>query len=202
MTDITAHSRRRHDKPGKEDLRTGDNPAADESMLHLIELMYFAYRDFTAEADVILSEIGFGRAHHRALHFISRHPGIRVADLLEILKITKQSLARVLKELRDRGYIIHKAGKTDRRERLLYLTPDGTRLACRLTERQANRLRGALVDAGVTSELIERFLFHIISAEEREYVASLIRSGEQWPYGLEESDERECDPPRETASAC
>lgn len=183
--------------------RAADAATPEETLVPLIELLYFAYRDFTAEADAVLSEIGFGRAHHRALHFIGRHPGIRVADLLEILKITKQSLARVLKELRDRGYLDQRAGQTDRRERLLYLTPSGVLLAHRLARRQAARLRGALRRAGLEkSDQIEQFLFQIIAQDERAYVAALIRNGKKWPNGTEESDEHQCDPPREPASAC
>ena len=87
-------------------------PAADaEPCWDLIELLFFAYRDFVGDADDILAHFGFGRAHHRVLHFVNRHPGMRVADLLDILKITKQSLGRVLKQLVDQGYIIQKAGR-------------------------------------------------------------------------------------------
>src|SRR5215813_2129031 len=75
----------------------------------LIELLFFAYRDFIGDADELLARLDFGRAHHRVLHFVNRHPGMRVADLLEILKITKQSLARVLKQLVDQGWIVQKA---------------------------------------------------------------------------------------------
>ena len=85
----------------------------------LIELLFFAYRDFVGDADAVLAEFGFGRAHHRVLHFVHRNPGIKVADLLDILKITKQSLGRVLKQLVDEGYVIQKEGEIDRRQRLL-----------------------------------------------------------------------------------
>ena len=86
------------------------------------DLLFFAYRDFTNAADVALDELGLGRAHHRALHFIGRNPGITVSDLLGILRITKQSLARVLGELMERGYVAQSPGRADRRQRLL--TPD------------------------------------------------------------------------------
>ena len=89
------------------------------------DLLFFAYRDFTNAADVILAELGLGRAHHRALHFIGRNPGITVSDLLGILRITKQSLARVLSELMERGYVAQSPGRADRRQRLL--TPDRRR---------------------------------------------------------------------------
>ena len=85
----------------------------------MIELLFFAYRDFIGDADEVLPELGFGRAHHRVLHFVNRHPGMRVADLLDILKITKQSLGRVLKQLIDKGYVVQKEGADDRRQRLL-----------------------------------------------------------------------------------
>ena len=85
--------------------------------------MFFAYRDFTNAADVVLEELGLGRAHHRALHFIGRNPGITVSELLAILRITKQSLARVLGELVEQGYVAQAPGRADRRQRLLTLTP-------------------------------------------------------------------------------
>ena len=98
----------------------------------LIEALFFAYRDFTGDPDRILDEIGFGRAHHRVLHFVNRYPGMRVADLLEILQITKQSLARVLRELVCEGYIEQRPAEEDRRARLLFVTPKGRALARRL----------------------------------------------------------------------
>ena len=100
------------------------------------DLLFFAYRDFTHAADVILEELGLGRAHHRALHFIGRHPGITVSELLSILRITKQSLARVLNELIDRGYVAQTPGRGDRRQRLMSLTIHGTELERRLFGRQ------------------------------------------------------------------
>jgi DNA-binding MarR family transcriptional regulator len=113
-----------------------------------IEALFLAYRDFVAEPDRILAEIGFGRAHHRVLYFVDRYPGMRVADLLEILQITKQSLARVLRELVRDGYIQRRAGETDRRERLLYPTERGCALALRLTELQSAKMRQALAAIG------------------------------------------------------
>ena len=85
----------------------------------IIELLFFAYRDFVGDADHELEAFGFGRAHHRVLHFVHRYPGLKVADLLDVLRITKQSLGRVLKQLLDEGYIVQKAGSNDRRQRLL-----------------------------------------------------------------------------------
>src|SRR3984957_13934982 len=96
----------------------------DEAAFDMIELLFFAYRDFVADADEILSKFAFGRAHHRVLHFINRNPGMKVAELLDILKITKQSLGRVLKQLIDEGYVVQREG-ADRRQRLLYVSPAG-----------------------------------------------------------------------------
>src|SRR5947208_13781740 len=100
----------------------GNEPAWD-----IIELLFFAYRDFIGDPDEVLLKLGFGRAHHRVLHFVNRNPGMKVAELLEILNITKQSLGRVLKQLVDEGYVLQKEGAQDRRQRLLYVTPKGER---------------------------------------------------------------------------
>jgi DNA-binding MarR family transcriptional regulator len=112
------------------------------------DLLFFAYRDFTNAADVILEELGLGRAHHRAMHFIGRHPGITVSELLSILRITKQSLARVLSDLVDRCYVAQTQGLDDRRQRLLRLTGTGEALERRLFERQKARLAEAFDAAG------------------------------------------------------
>ncbi len=112
------------------------------------DLLFFAYRDFTNAADVILEELGLGRAHHRALHFIGRNPDITVSDLLGILRITKQSLARVLSALMEQGYVAQTHGRADRRQRLLRLTPQGQELERRLFERQKERLSAAYREAG------------------------------------------------------
>ncbi len=120
----------------------------EEQMRLAQDLMFFAYRDFTGAADVILAELGLGRAHHRAIHFIGRNPGMTVGDLLVILRITKQSLARVLSELVERGYVAQATGREDRRQRLLTLTPQGQALERRLFERQRERLAAAYREAG------------------------------------------------------
>ena len=112
------------------------------------DLLFFAYRDFTNAADVILEELGLGRAHHRAMHFVGRHPGITVSELLSILRITKQSLARVLTELNDRGYLSLTPGLGDRRQRLLRLTSSGEALEQRLFGQQKVRLAEAFHAAG------------------------------------------------------
>jgi DNA-binding MarR family transcriptional regulator len=112
------------------------------------DLLFFAYRDFTGAADVILDELGLGRAHHRALHFIGRNPGTNVTELLGILRITKQSLARVLTALMEQGYVVQAPGRDDRRQRLLSLTQKGEALERRLFGRQRERLSAAYRDAG------------------------------------------------------
>lgn len=183
MADITPDAELEHPARARALAGNGaDAPAIlgpETESFRIIELLFFAYRDFTADADEILAEFGFGRAHHRALHFICRHPGIRVADLLEILKITKQSLARVLKDLRDRGFITQLRGQNDRRERLLYPRRDGIALIARLAARQNVRIEAALSAAGVAApEMVERFLVMMIGAQEREAVGRLISGGE------------------------
>jgi DNA-binding MarR family transcriptional regulator len=120
----------------------------EEQMRHAQDLMFFAYRDFTAAADVILEELGLGRAHHRAIHFIGRQPGITVGELLTILRITKQSLARVLTTLVDQHLVAQSPGRIDRRQRLLTLTEQGRALERRLFERQRERLAAAYREAG------------------------------------------------------
>lgn len=112
--------------------------------LEVVELFFFAYRDFVSDADTLLSEIGYGRAHHRVIHFVSRHPGMRVADVLEVLAITKQSLNRVLRQLIEDGYVTQKAGPVDRRERRLYLTEKGDDLGKKLMDLQCARVAKAL----------------------------------------------------------
>jgi len=111
-------------------------------------LLFFAYRDFTNAADKVLEELGLGRAHHRALHFIGRNPGITVSGLLAILRITKQSLARVLNALVDQGYVAQAAGFEDRRLRLLTLTDQGLALEERLFDVQRDRIAQAYRAAG------------------------------------------------------
>jgi DNA-binding MarR family transcriptional regulator len=127
----------------------------DADMRMAQDLLFFAYRDFTNAADVALAELGLGRAHHRALHFIGRNPGSTVSDLLAILRITKQSLARVLGALMGQGYVAQLPGREDRRQRLLSLTPSGAALERRLFERQRARLAPAWREAG--PEAVEGF---------------------------------------------
>jgi DNA-binding MarR family transcriptional regulator len=158
--------------------RTGEpgsdiaTPDLDEASIGLVEMLFFAYRDFTGEADAVLEAYGFGRAHHRVLHFVNRRPGLRVADLLEILRITKQSLARVLKQLVDRGFIEQAEGADDRRARHLFLTDQGKALATRLARLQIDQVGRALAASGTGSEpAVQAFLTALI-AESRADVAA------------------------------
>ncbi|HZH25613.1 MAG TPA: MarR family transcriptional regulator [Azospirillaceae bacterium] len=139
------------------DIKSGVNPLflREEELRQAIELLFFGYRDFTAEPDAILAEIGFGRAHHRVVYFVGRHPGISVTELLGILRITKQSLSRVLGELVQKGYIVQRRGVRDRRQRLLELTPQGLELERRLSETQRQRIAQAYRKAG--AEAVEGF---------------------------------------------
>jgi len=134
----------------------------------IIELLFFAYRDFTSDPDQILFEYGFGRAHHRVVHFVNRRPGLTVAELLDVLKITKQSLARVLKQLIDTGHIVQVQGPRDRRQRELYPTAKGRALALELAAPQSRRIAAALAEAApVERETVERFLTGLINPELR-----------------------------------
>jgi len=143
-------------------------PATEDIDFSLIELLFFAYRDFTSDPDAILSSYGFGRAHHRVLHFVSRRPGLTVAELLDVLRITKQSLARVLKQLIDTGYIVQVQGPRDRRQRELYVTKKGHALALELALPQSRRIRSALEEAEITDRAaVERFLRAMVNSELR-----------------------------------
>jgi DNA-binding MarR family transcriptional regulator len=135
------------------------------------DLLFFAYRDFTNAADVILDELGLGRAHHRALHFIGRNPGITVSELLGILRITKQSLARVLSTLVERGFVAQAPGSDDRRQRLLTLTAAGQALERRLFECQRERLVAAYREAGPTCvEGFRRVMRGVMDQSARAYL--------------------------------
>ena len=154
---------------------SGVRPVPSDIPIDLIELLFFAYRDFTSDADAALAEFGFGRAHHRVLHFVSRNPGLRVSDLLGILRITKQSLARVLKQLVEQDYVTQAPGPLDRRERLLFPTEQGRDLALRLMRLQAERIHNALFTLPPESQDAARhFLFNMIDADQRSDVARLI----------------------------
>jgi DNA-binding MarR family transcriptional regulator len=148
-----------------------DAPALAD-LTSVVELIFFAYRDFTGESDAALKELEFGRAHHRVLHFVTWRPGLRVADLLEILKITKQSLARVLKQLVDRKFISQEAGEDDRRVRRLYATPQGRRLAEQLRSMQTQRIGEALAGIDPTNQAAAlRFLLALTAPADRINIA-------------------------------
>lgn len=120
----------------------------DEQLRKGIEAMFFAYRAFTADPDRILEGLDYGRAHHRAIHFIHRAPGLTVTNLLTILGVTKQSLNRVLRSLVDDGLVEARVGRTDKRERNLYLTERGAELERQLSDAQRARMRAAYRAAG------------------------------------------------------
>jgi len=157
---------------------------ADELHFDLIELLFFAYRDFVSDPDEVLAKLGFGRAHHRVLHFVNRNPGMKVAELLDVLKITKQSLGRVLKQLIDEGYILQKEGANDRRQRLLYVTAAGAALAVKLAGLQTARIARVLAELGPDArEAARRFLAGMIDAEDREHVLRLIARSDSLANG-------------------
>ena len=147
-------------------LVTSADPVEDE-LRQGIELLFFAYRDFTAEPDTILAQYDFGRAHHRVIHFVGRHPQMTVGELLGILRITKQSLSRVLSQLVRQGFIIQRRGARDRRQRLLDLTPKGRELERQLSEPQRARVANAYRQAGTRAvEGFRRVLLGIIAEED------------------------------------
>jgi len=146
-----------------------------EPIWDLIELLFFAYRDFIGDPDDVLAKLGFGRAHHRVLHFVNRHPGMKVADLLDVLKITKQSLGRVLKQLMDQGFVQQKEGENDRRQRLLYVTAKGEALAMKLAGLQTARIGRALSELGPNAhDAACRFLTAMINPDQRDAVLRFI----------------------------
>jgi DNA-binding MarR family transcriptional regulator len=150
----------------------------NEPLWDLIELLFFAYRDFVGDPDEVLSKLGFGRAHHRVLHFVNRNPGMKVAELLDILRITKQSLGRVLKQLIDQGYVLQREGAQDRRQRLLYVTAKGEQLALKLATLQTERLSRAIAELGPGAhEAARRFLAAVIDTENRDAVLRQIAHG-------------------------
>ncbi len=157
----------------KSPLPGGPKPAVnplflrDEELRQAIELLFFGYRDFTAEPDAILARYRFGRAHHRVIYFIGRHPGMTVSGLLHILRITKQILSRVLGQLIERGYVVQRQGTSDRRQRLLDLTEKGRGLEEQLSAEQRARIARAYREAG--GEAVEGFrkvMLGIIGNEE------------------------------------
>ncbi len=175
MADLTVTPS--HDRPARpSDARGG----GDEPIWDIIELLFFAYRDFVSDPDHVLERFKFGRAHHRVLHFVNRNPGIKVADLLDILKITKQSLGRVLKQLVDQGYVVQQEGANDRRQRLLFVTAKGETLALKLAGLQTTRIARALAELGPGAhEAARRFLSAMIDAGDRDSVLRLIADADR-----------------------
>ena len=161
------------------DSRPSEQPGMAAAELHLrwdfIELLFFAYRDFVGDADHELEAFGFGRAHHRVIHFVTRYPGLKVADLLDVLRITKQSLGRVLKQLLDEDYIVQKTGNNDRRQRLLFATAKGEALVTRLAGLQTRRIDRALAEVGpADADKIRHFLRAMIDRDDPDKVLEAI----------------------------
>jgi DNA-binding MarR family transcriptional regulator len=161
------HKLLRRNSPQAAARREGDA----EPMFDFIELFFFAYRDFVGDADLLLENYGFGRAHHRVLHFVARRPGLPIASLLDILKITKQSLNRVLKQLLDAGFVEARPGAIDRRQRLLFVTANGARLAQELATLQSERFRRVFGELPPDAEdTVADFLIAMVDAADRERV--------------------------------
>ena len=159
-------------------------PAEGEPIWDLIELLFFAYRDFVSDPDHVLEKFSFGRAHHRVLHFVNRNPGMKVADLLDTLRITKQSLGRVLKQLVDQGFVEQKEGEQDRRQRLLYVTAKGENLALKLALLQTERIERAFGQLGPGShDTARRFLTAMIDDDNREGVLRLMARADRVKRG-------------------
>ena len=145
------------------------NVLREDELRQAMELLFYGYRDFTDEADHTLAELGLGRAHHRAIYFIGRNRGLPVGNLLAILKITKQSLSRVLQDLVAKGYVVQQTGTTDRRQRRLSLTEAGEVLERRLTEAQLRRIEGAYRMAGMqAAEGFRKVLLGLIDEADRQ----------------------------------
>ena len=155
------------------DVKTGPNPLflREEELREAIELLFFAYRDFTGEPDRVLARYAFGRAHHRVIYFVGRNPGVTVSDLLRILAITKQSLSRVLGQLVEEGFVVQEQDQEDRRRRLLTLTEKGRLLERDLTERQMARVARAYREAGPEAVAgFKRVLLGIIDEQNRRFL--------------------------------
>lgn len=143
----------------------------DEDLREAIELLFFAYRDFTGEADAVLETYGFGRAHHRIIYFVGANPGISVGELLAILKITKQSLSRVLSQLVEENFVDQETDPGDRRRRRLYLTENGLALENKLTQQQSRHVAEAFRHAGADAVAGFRTVLRgLINEDDRERV--------------------------------
>ena len=169
MTDINVSAQGSAARDVKNDV------APDAQRWDIIELLFFAYRDFVGDADHVLEAFGFGRAHHRVVHFVQRYPGLKVADLLDVLRITKQSLGRVLKQLLDEGYIVQKAGAADRRQRLLFATAKGEALVAQLAGLQTDRIDRAMDGLSPDSaDAVRHFLRGMIDRDDPDKVLDAI----------------------------
>jgi DNA-binding MarR family transcriptional regulator len=156
-----------------EPLDLSSSDIVKEDLRQAIELLFFAYRDFTAEPDVILAQYSFGRAHHRAIYFVGRNPGITINELLSILRITKQSLNRVLRQLIQEEFIKQTSDSKDRRLRRLNLTKVGAQLEADLTEQQSLRIAEAYRAAGAPAiSGFKKILRGIINLEDRDRISS------------------------------
>lgn len=150
--------------------------------LRMVELFFYAYRDFITDADEMLADYGYGRAHHRVLHFVNRRPGLSVAELLAILRITKQSLGPVLRDLIESGHLTQMESSNDRRKRLLHPTEKGRKLSLELTRKQSLRIHNALQNVdGEGRRQIERFLYGMVKPEELPVLNQLMEP----PEGIE-----------------
>ena len=148
----------------------------DDQLLQGIELLFFAYRGFTSDPDLILENYTYGRAHHRAIHFIQRRPGTTVNSLLEILGVTKQSLNRVLRQLIEDDLVESKVGEKDRRERHLFLTKSGKDLESELYYAQRKRLRTAYKEAGPDAvQGFRKVLENITDPSMRKHIRKLMK---------------------------
>ena len=157
-------------------LRHGEDFLAEPSLRQGVELLFYAYRYFTSDPDAILDRCGFGRAHHRILHFVAGNPGISVAELLGILRITKQSLSRVLGALIRQGYVEQRPGTRDRRQRCLHLTPKGVALENEIRDVQQARVARAFREAGPEAvEAWRKVLSGLIDSGERTAILRAIR---------------------------
>ena len=155
------------------DVKSAANPLflRDEELRQGMELLFYAYRDFTAEPDAILARQGLGRAHHRVVYFVGRYPDISVSELLNILRITKQSLSRVLGELVRQAFIVQRQGTRDRRQRLLRLTVKGEALERQLSENQRRRIARAYRQAG--AQAVEGFCTVLLGVMDGDHRANL-----------------------------
>jgi DNA-binding MarR family transcriptional regulator len=177
MADISVTTPAKPRAAAVERVAPGPEPCWD-----LIELLFFAYRDFVGDPDEVLAKLTFGRAHHRVLHFVNRNPGMKVAELLDVLKITKQSLGRVLKQLIDDRYIVQREGESDRRQRLLYVTAEGEALAMQLAGLQTARIATVLAELGPGGrEAARRFLAGMINPGDRDQVLRMIAGADRRP---------------------